>query len=48
MCILIFSFGGVSLTIIRNRLTKGSLSYSPLTTQWTHAREFFVSWDNTS
>ena len=42
----IFSFGDASLSILRNILTKGTLSYSVLTTQWIHVRGFFMSWDN--
>ena len=38
----IFSFGG------GNRLTKGTWSYSILTTQWFHVRVSFMSWDNAS
>ena len=48
MCMFIFSVGGASLTILRNRLTKGTLSYSILTTQWMHVRGFFKYLDNTS
>ena len=44
----IFSFGGASLAILRNRLTKSTLSYSILTTQWIHVRGFFMSWENVS
>ena len=33
ICMFIFSFGGASSTILKNRLTKGALSYSILTTQ---------------
>ena len=45
---LIFSFGGASSTILGNRLTEGTFSYSILTTQWFHVRVFFMSWDNAS
>ena len=48
MFMFIFSFGGASLTILTNRLTKGTLSYSILTTQWIHVRGFFMPWDNAS
>ena len=46
MRMFIFSFGDASLSILRNILTKGTLSYSILTTQWIHVRGFFMSWDN--
>ena len=48
MFMFIFSFEGASLTILTNRLTKGTLSYSILTTQWIHVRGFFMPWDNAS
>ena len=48
MCMFIFSVGDASLTILRNRLTKGILPYLILTTQWIHVRGFFMSWDNAS
>ena len=35
----ILSFGVASLAILRNRLTKGTLSYSILTTQWIHVKK---------
>ena len=34
----IFPLGGASLTILRSRSTKGTLSYSILIAQWIHAR----------
>ena len=48
MFVFIFSFGGVFLTILKNRLTKDTLSHSILATQWIHVIEFFMPWDNTS
>ena len=45
---LIFSFGGVSSTTLKNRVTKGTLSYSILTTKWIHVRGFFMSWYDTT
>ena len=46
--VFFFSFGGVFLTILKNRLTKGTLSHSILATQWIHVIGFFMPWDNTS
>ena len=48
MFVFIFSFGGVFLTILKNRLTKDTLSHSILATQWIHVIGFFMPWDNTS
>ena len=45
---LIFSFGGVSSTTLKNRVTKGTLSYSILTTKWIPVRGFFMAWDDTT
>ena len=44
----IFSFGGASLTLLRNSLTKGTSSHLILTIQWIYVRRFFMSWDNAS
>ena len=43
-----FSFGGASSTILKNRLTNGTLSHSILTTHWIYVTGFFISWDNAS
>ena len=48
MCIFVFLFGGTSLTKLRNRLTKDTLLYLILTTQWIHVRSFFMSSENAS
>ena len=45
---LIFSFGGVSSTTLKNRVTKGTLSYSILTIKWIPVRGFFMAWDDTT
>ena len=48
MCMFIFSFGGASLTILRNRSSKETLSQLILTAEWIHVRGFFMSRDNVS